>query len=244
MKSLKVMLALTMVAVMLIGATSVVLAEDEVTVDVPEIAVEQPEAEKPKAEEPKAEVRAEIIDEQPVEHKNNEAGEAPAQEAPEAIETGFDPEAIEIESDNGLIAEIELSGETTEPDQPAETEDGGQSGEAGELTGEQSGELAGETEELVNIEDEMTPLALRPATPFDGAVLIFASSNKPVFGERVKFTSELKGFTGDYNLLFQWQINKGDGWRNIADANGRDFEFTYTERVQDCRWRLSVTIDG
>ena len=234
MKNIKKAVALLLTLIMMLSASAFAFAEDTDPSE-PEIKIEQPaekkseKKEEPQVEEPKAEIKIE----EPVIELHTPAAQTPAETEPA-------PETNEEET-APVVEEIVMN----------ETEPSEQTNSA-EATNEQEVEPTQETEqeeieELEIIEEEMEEMliAARPATDADGQVVITANTNTPQFGDKVKLSSKLIGFSDDLIVLYQWQVDKndGNGWQNIKGATQKSYKFVYTEDIVGYSWRLMVSIE-
>ena len=71
-------------------------------------------------------------------------------------------------------------------------------------------------------------------------VSIFSSLNGVAQeGEIIILTSLIEGFEG-YEIMYQWECNKGDGFRKVEGANADSYSFTATEETIGWDWRLTV----
>ena len=82
-----------------------------------------------------------------------------------------------------------------------------------------------------------------PETPDEEcpiAVTIF-SSRRAVMepGETVELTSKIEGSEG-YEIMLQWQCDKGDGFADVPGANGEQFSFEASIETLSYSWRLVV----
>lgn len=73
-------------------------------------------------------------------------------------------------------------------------------------------------------------------------VEIFSSLGDQVsMGETIQLTSLLTGFEGIEHAL-QWQYNDGSGWKDVVGATEGSYEFKATKESVQYSWRLAVTI--
>ena len=56
-------------------------------------------------------------------------------------------------------------------------------------------------------------------------------------GDAINLFSKLTGFDG-VEVKYQWQVNKGNAWENIQDANEATYRMTITEENAGWLWRL------
>ena len=72
------------------------------------------------------------------------------------------------------------------------------------------------------------------------SVRIFDEGNgEYVLGDTIVLLSKLVGFSD--SVVYQWQVDKGNGWRDINGANGASYHFVYSEDNCSYTWRLVVT---
>ncbi len=97
-------------------------------------------------------------------------------------------------------------------------------------------EEVADDEEVMEIADDQIPLS-------DGfaplSVEITANNVAPKFGENVTLTSFVSN-QGASALSYQWQINSGNGWENIENANGTEYTFNYNSAISGCSFRVFV----
>ena len=71
-------------------------------------------------------------------------------------------------------------------------------------------------------------------------VLIFTSRRAVLsIGDPITLTSELHGFDG-YEIMYQWQCDRGAGFQDIPGANGATYTFEATEDTLQYSWMLEV----
>ena len=72
-------------------------------------------------------------------------------------------------------------------------------------------------------------------------VTIFSSRwTKCAPGANLALTSVLEGFEDCEEILYQWMVNKGDGFEEIEGANKDTYYFTATEENLEWGWKLIV----
>lgn len=77
-------------------------------------------------------------------------------------------------------------------------------------------------------------------TPVPKVVTIKSSAKSTMLvGEEVRLTSKISGFEG-YEVSYQWQCDKGNGFENIAGANQSTYSFPATVETLKWSWRLIV----
>ena len=54
-------------------------------------------------------------------------------------------------------------------------------------------------------------------------------------------TGVLTGFD-DVQVLLQWQVNDGSGWKDIEGADGTQYAYSASEQTVNSDWRLKVSI--
>ena len=108
-----------------------------------------------------------------------------------------------------------------EPEEPELPEEGATTEQAPEASEDEG------FEPPESAEDEETPTA-EPTPEIEKKVIIHSSRKEVVTeGERIYLTSELVGFDG-IKVLYQWQADRGNGWENVANANGPTYSFIAT----------------
>ena len=71
-------------------------------------------------------------------------------------------------------------------------------------------------------------------------VAIFTSRRTVVApGETIYLTSKIEGFDG-YEIMYQWECDKGDGFENIPGANDAAYSFEASVETLSYDWRLTV----
>ncbi len=61
------------------------------------------------------------------------------------------------------------------------------------------------------------------------------------YGATIKLVAELDGFEStEYGL--QWQVNNGNGWKDIDGANASSYSFELSESNMDDTYRVLVTL--
>lgn len=84
---------------------------------------------------------------------------------------------------------------------------------------------------------ELEP-GVTPAPNFK--VTIFSSRRSVMTpGETVYLTSKLEGFEG-YEIRYQWQCDKGNGFEDVPDADGDTYSFSASVETLGYDWRLAV----
>ncbi len=68
-----------------------------------------------------------------------------------------------------------------------------------------------------------------------------AAGTTAYYGETVALHSALEGFEG-LNYTLQWQINRGEGWQDIPNANGLVYSYELTPEDENYHYRLLVDI--
>ena len=77
-------------------------------------------------------------------------------------------------------------------------------------------------------------------TPAPKVVTIKSSAKSTMLvGEEVRLTSKISGFEG-YEVSYQWQCDKGNGFEDIAGANQSTYSFSATVETLKWSWRLIV----
>lgn len=77
-------------------------------------------------------------------------------------------------------------------------------------------------------------------TPVPKVVTIKSSAKSTMLvGEEVRLTSKISGFEG-YEVSYQWQCDKGNGFEDIAGANQSTYSFPATVETLKWSWRLIV----
>ena len=92
----------------------------------------------------------------------------------------------------------------------------------------------------------------QPETPAEGTeeeavpeapemkVTIFSSRRTVMTqGEPVYLTSKLEGFDG-YEVFYQWECDRGEGFEPIEGANGDTYEFEASAETLSWGWHLTV----
>lgn len=91
-----------------------------------------------------------------------------------------------------------------------------------------------------NNEESIDSIDERPsALPVILSVEIFSDDYIQSFGQKVTLYSIVtsKNCT---EILYQWQINRGNGWEDIGGANEECYSFIFNEDDLDYYWRLLV----
>ena len=151
-----------------------------------------------------------------------------AEEAEEKEEAGAEGEASAEEAS----AETEAAEEQENPaGETAETLEG-QSAEGEQTAAPENGEQTGVQEGEPEAEPEIPK-----------RVSIY-SSRKDVIteGERIYLTSYLEGFDG-LEVMYQWQVDRGNGWENVEGATRDSYSFIATEQTILYSWRMIVYYD-
>ena len=74
-----------------------------------------------------------------------------------------------------------------------------------------------------------------------GTVSVFACYNDEMTeGDCVTLISEISGLEG-CTVSYQWQRDAGNGFEDIAGANGSSYSFAATEESLSCGYRLAVS---
>jgi hypothetical protein len=86
-----------------------------------------------------------------------------------------------------------------------------------------------------------TPEVAPGATPAPNFKVTIFSSRRSVMapGEPVYLTSKIEGFEG-YEIKYQWQCDKGEGFENIENANEATYVFEASVETLSYDWRLAV----
>lgn len=95
----------------------------------------------------------------------------------------------------------------------------------------------GQSDETVEFVDGEVPLS-SGLSPLQ--VEIFSDCDTLQFGQIVTLNSKVTA-NADAILAYQWQIDKGTGWKDIKDANNMFYTFVYTEKKMGYSWRLVVS---
>jgi hypothetical protein len=89
---------------------------------------------------------------------------------------------------------------------------------------------------------EVIPAVEIAAVPVARSVQIFTTLGNAVNqGEAVTMTGVLTGFDG-VQVLLQWQVNDGSGWKDIQGATGTTYTYSADEQTVNSDWRLKVDI--
>lgn len=90
-------------------------------------------------------------------------------------------------------------------------------------------------------EPTQTPEPEPGVTPAPNFKVTIFSSRRSVMtpGETVYLTSKLEGFEG-YEIRYQWQCDKGDGFEDVPDADGDTYSFSASVETLGYDWRLAV----
>jgi hypothetical protein len=103
-----------------------------------------------------------------------------------------------------------------------------------------AGETENDVEQLPNA--EVTDATLPVNAPVTRNVQIITSLGSVVNqGDAITMTGVLTGFDS-VQVLLQWQVNDGTGWKNIEGATGTQYVFTADGQTLNSDWRLIVTI--
>ncbi len=157
--------------------------------------------------------------------KTEEAAEKEEAAEPEAE---GNPEAEQPEEE---IPETEIpEGEASAEEQPETAVTEAEQPEEGEEVEAIEGEG---TEELPEAVEE-------PAAP--ERVVRISSSQKPVMkpGETVTLSSQLEGFEDCTEILYQWEVDKGNGFEEVAGATSPEYSFAASRETLNWAWRLNV----
>ena len=60
-------------------------------------------------------------------------------------------------------------------------------------------------------------------------------------GDTITLTSSLTGFDGVDAISYQWKCDRGNGFEEVAGANGSSYSFELTEESVNWLWQLDVT---
>ena len=105
-------------------------------------------------------------------------------------------------------------------------------------------DLAGETANDVEVlpDADITDEALVETSPVIRNVKIRTTLGSVVNqGDTITMTGVLTGFD-DVQVLLQWQVNDGTGWKDVGSATGTQYTFTANGQTVNNDWRLKVTI--
>ena len=139
---------------------------------------------------------------------------------------------IQVGSKIGYIYKDDLAAQVEEDtEEPAEAEE----------PAEEEPTEAEEPAEKEPVAEE--PVAEEPVAeeePVEKKVTIF-SSRRTVMndGEEIYLTSKIEGFDG-CEVIYQWECDQGEGFRNIQDANGDTYMFIASVETLSWKWRLTV----
>ena len=104
-------------------------------------------------------------------------------------------------------------------------------------------EVVEEVEEIEVIEQisEETVETVVEEKVITGTVSVFACYNDEMTeGDCVTLISEISGLEG-CTVSYQWQRDAGNGFEDIAGANGSSYSFAATEESLSCDYRLAVS---
>ncbi len=59
-------------------------------------------------------------------------------------------------------------------------------------------------------------------------------------GEVIELTANLTGFEAARDLIYIWEINRGEGWEEAA--RGEEKTFTYTANVENLKWEYRIRV--
>ena len=147
----------------------------------------------------------------------------------EIIET---VEEIEVIEETETVEEIEVieETETVEEIEEAEIE-----------TVEEIAEGTVEEAEIIEQISEETVETVVEEKVITGTVSVFACYNDEMTeGDCVTLISEISGLEG-CTVSYQWQRDAGNGFEDIAGANGSSYSFAATEETLSCGYRLAVS---
>ena len=72
------------------------------------------------------------------------------------------------------------------------------------------------------------------------SVTVFSSRRSVLReGETITLTSLLEGFDG-YEIMYQWECDRGDGFEPVEGAQEDSYTFTVTADSLRWNWRLTV----
>ena len=100
---------------------------------------------------------------------------------------------------------------------------------------------SGKTEVYSNSLNNNNIEILEPTlTPIPLKVTIYSSAKTPIrVGELIYLTSKIEGFD-DYEIRYQWQCDKGEGFFNLEDGISNTYSFPATKESLTWNWRLII----
>ena len=101
-------------------------------------------------------------------------------------------------------------------------------------------EIVEEIEVIEQISEETVETVVEEKV-ITGTVSVFACYNDEMTeGDCVTLISEISGLEG-CTVSYQWQRDAGNGFEDIAGANGSSYSFAATEESLSCGYRLAVS---
>ena len=84
-------------------------------------------------------------------------------------------------------------------------------------------------------------LQKRRQNMFEKKVTIFSDRREQMnIGDTVTLTSKLEGFEDCSVIVYEWECDKGDGFKPIEGATGDSYSFGATVETMSWAYRLSV----
>ncbi len=80
-------------------------------------------------------------------------------------------------------------------------------------------------------------------TDFSASIFTTGLDNSVIYrnGKAITLSANVQGNEG-YDTLYQWQLDKGNGWENINGQNGKDFKFTISPLDNGKKVRCSAVV--
>lgn len=80
-------------------------------------------------------------------------------------------------------------------------------------------------------------------TDFSASIFTYGLDNSVIYrnGKAITLSAEIEGNEG-YDTLYQWQLDKGNGWEDIYGQNGKDFKFTISPIDNGKKVRCSAVV--
>lgn len=70
--------------------------------------------------------------------------------------------------------------------------------------------------------------------------ITFTSNSSLTIGDTMRLHCNLEGFSRN-TVHIQWEINNGNGWKDIDGATDEDYSCEITEDNSSAEWRVTVT---
>ena len=131
---------------------------------------------------------------------------------------------------------LDAQEEANRPEEPEETDE--------DLPDED--EEPGDEEGFEELDENAGEVTTEPTVQKREVIIRSSQGEVVTAGDVITLTSELRGFSDDEQVEYQWEVDRGngDGWEEVAGANKYNFVFVADRENIRYSWRLIVTIVG